>query len=67
MLAKDVPESAPPARGCSFQRRCPRRIGPICDEATPPWRMPNREHGIRCHIELAELEAMQKEALRQGS
>ena len=32
LLAKDVQEAEPPARGCCFQRRCPRRVGSIYDE-----------------------------------
>ena len=59
LLAKDVQESEPPARGCSFQRRCPRRIGSICDEETPPWQAAGDGHTICCHIPLAELQTMQ--------
>ncbi len=33
-IADDVIESNPPAVGCPFQRRCPRRIGDICDTET---------------------------------
>lgn len=62
LLASDIPELAPPARGCPFQRRCPRRIGPICDEEAPPWRVPVEGHMIRCHIPLDELEASQVSA-----
>ena len=58
-LGSDLPELAPPARGCPFQRRCPRRIGSICDEEAPPWRVPAEGHTIRCHIPLDELEASQ--------
>jgi peptide/nickel transport system ATP-binding protein len=59
LLAKDVQESEPPARGCSFQRRCPRRIGSICDEETPAWQAAGDGHSICCHIPLAELQTMQ--------
>ena len=37
LAADDVVELSPPAQGCPFQRRCPRKIGPICDTETPPW------------------------------
>ena len=53
--ADDVIEANPPARGCPFQRRCPKRIGDICDTETPPWRMGVEGHQIRCHIALEEL------------
>jgi peptide/nickel transport system ATP-binding protein len=57
LLASDTPELAPPAQGCPFQRRCPRRIGDICDQETPPWQSPAGADGykIRCHIPIEEL------------
>ena len=63
LLAGDTPESAPPATGCPFQRRCPVRVGPICDEQMPEWISPKGrpEHKIRCHIPLDELMAKQVE------
>jgi len=64
LLAKDVQESEPPARGCSFQRRCPRRIGSICDEEAPPWQAVAEEHFIGCHIPLEELQASQVDLVR---
>lgn len=57
--AADQPESAPPSRGCPFQRRCPRHLGRICDEVTPPWQTAAGGHHIACHIPLAELQATQ--------
>ena len=61
LLASDTPELAPPAKGCPFQRRCPNRIGSICDEQTPPWQSPAnaKGHQIRCHIPIEELFASQ--------
>ena len=35
LVTDDVVELSPPARGCEFQRRCPRRLGVICDEQIP--------------------------------
>ena len=55
----DVIEANPPARGCSFQRRCPLRIGDICDTESPPWQSSSDGHQIRCHIPLTELLATQ--------
>jgi peptide/nickel transport system ATP-binding protein len=57
LLADDTPELAPPAQGCSFQRRCSRRIGDICDQRVPPWRIPEGAdmHKIHCHIPIEEL------------
>lgn len=61
LLASDTPELAPPAQGCPFQRRCPHRIGNICDQETPPWQSPQSAagHKIRCHIPIKELLANQ--------
>jgi peptide/nickel transport system ATP-binding protein len=59
LAAEDVVDLFPPAKGCPFQRRCPRRIGDICDTETPPWRPTELGHAIRCHIPLAELRDMQ--------
>ena len=59
LVADDVVELSPPARGCPFQRRCPHRIGEICDTDRPPWQAMEDGHAIRCHIPLAELERLQ--------
>jgi peptide/nickel transport system ATP-binding protein len=60
LLASDTPELAPPARGCSFQRRCPYCIGDICTQETPPWQSPTNAdgHQIRCHIPIEELDRL---------
>jgi peptide/nickel transport system ATP-binding protein len=60
LLASDTPELAPPAQGCPFQRRCPYRIGDICDQEIPPWQSSkgNAGHKIRCHIPLEELDRL---------
>jgi peptide/nickel transport system ATP-binding protein len=44
--------------GCCFSRRCPRRIGPICDEQAPPVRSASATHVIACHYELRDLARM---------
>jgi peptide/nickel transport system ATP-binding protein len=55
LLGADIVERAPPARGCPFQRRCHRRIGPVCDRETPPARAAADGHLIHCHVPLHEL------------
>ncbi len=42
-------------RGCRFQHRCPRRIGPVCDTETPPVVAVTRLHRIACHIPVSVL------------
>jgi peptide/nickel transport system ATP-binding protein len=46
----DEPESAPPAAGCAFRNRCPRRVEALCDHETPPWQELGEGHRIRCHV-----------------
>ncbi len=60
LAAEDIVELSPPARGCPFQRRCPRKLGDLCDLETPPWQASEEQaHAIRCHIPLAQLQAAQ--------
>lgn len=63
LIGGDTPESQPPMQGCPFQRRCPVRVGPICDEEMPAWVSPEgaSDHQIRCHIPIEELLARQLE------
>ena len=55
LAAADVMELSPAPKGCPFQRRCPRRIGDICDNDAPPWQSTVSGHAIRCHIPLNDL------------
>ncbi len=55
LTAEDVVELSPPAQGCPFQRRCPRKLGPICETEAPPLHENKDGHTIRCHIPRAEL------------
>lgn len=62
LTADDVVELSPPARGCAFQRRCPRKLGTICETDIPPWRKGEGGHVVRCHIDLPDLAAAQDTA-----
>ena len=55
LSADDVVEFSPPASGCPFQRRCPRKLGHICDSETPPSREIAPGHFINCHISVSHL------------
>ncbi len=59
LAAEDVVELEPPARGCPFQRRCPRHQGEICDTTPPPAQAGHDEHVIHCHIPADQLEVLQ--------
>ena len=56
-----VPTLREAFKGCFFAGRCPRKIGPICDETPPPARTgpDSPKHLIYCHIPVDELTAMQ--------
>ncbi len=61
-LHTGTPTSGEIPSGCRFHPRCPRRLGPICQTTTPPWRSAREElgdHEICCHIPLEELLTLQ--------
>ncbi len=55
-LKGEIPSAIHLPTGCVFQTRCPRKLGPICEQQEPPL-LPGAEtgHWIRCHIPAAEL------------
>ncbi|MEP1610675.1 MAG: ABC transporter ATP-binding protein [Roseobacter sp.] len=42
-------------KGCCFESRCPRRIGPVCHEKTVPLRQAAHDHALKCHHDTADL------------
>lgn len=52
---KDGHDGENEGEGCVFAQRCPRNLGPICSQQTPPERLTSVGHRIACHIELADL------------
>ena len=55
LSADEVVELSPPAQGCPFQRRCPKKIGTICETDTPPAQQMGGGHVINCHIPADDL------------
>jgi peptide/nickel transport system ATP-binding protein len=57
-----VPSLREPFTGCFFAGRCPRKIGPICDEQPPPQQQDSNSpgHTIACHIPIDELATLQR-------
>jgi len=67
-LEGDVPSQSDIPSGCPFHTRCPRFLGDICREQTPPWRV-DEESGTRifCHIPLDELRESQHDVVQVHS
>jgi peptide/nickel transport system ATP-binding protein len=59
LLEGTLPSATDAMRGCPFSSRCPRRVGPVCDETAPPEQALGRGHRIACHIPAAELQRSQ--------
>ena len=52
----EVPSARQGLSGCPFHTRCPRFIGDICVEETPPWRKDEKsEKWIFCHHDVETL------------
>jgi peptide/nickel transport system ATP-binding protein len=58
LLEGRVPRADEIPPGCPFATRCPRRVGPVCDETPPPVQRFG-EHRIACHIPGHELSRLQ--------
>ena len=61
-LEGEVPSAVALPSGCPFHTRCPRFLGEICVQQTPPWREAANGKKIFCHIPLDELAAEQASA-----
>jgi peptide/nickel transport system ATP-binding protein len=55
-LKGDPPSPTDVPSACPFQTRCPRKIGPICEEQEPGLVEAGDGHAIRCHIPADELQ-----------
>ncbi len=54
-LDGEAPSPTQIPSGCPFHTRCPRFLGDICVNQTPPWRISPTGDRIFCHIPLDEL------------
>lgn len=59
-LRGNVPSAVHIPSGCRFHPRCPRKIGPVCEQQEPPWQTHEHGHQICCHIPIAELVGLQR-------
>jgi peptide/nickel transport system ATP-binding protein len=54
-LKGEIPSPLEPPSGCPFHTRCPRYLGQVCVEQTPPWQEDETGTRIFCHIPLSDL------------
>jgi len=66
-LRGPVPSLSEPPTGCRFHTRCHRFLGDICVTEPPPWREVSEGHHYLCHIEPAELRALQLARLHDSA
>ena len=66
-LEGPLPSPADPPSGCRFHTRCPRKLGDICEQESPPWRVAMEGHLIKCHRTPEELEELQRADMRAVS
>jgi peptide/nickel transport system ATP-binding protein len=74
-LEGPLPSPADPPTGCRFHTRCPRKLGDICEQEAPPWRVATEGHLIKCHrtpaelreLQIADIRAVAGEAAPSGS
>jgi peptide/nickel transport system ATP-binding protein len=62
VLEGPLPSASALPAGCPFSTRCPRKVGPICDDTPPPEQALGRHHRLVCHIPAEELLQLQQAA-----
>ena len=61
-LQGDIPSAVKPPSGCVFHTRCPRKLGPICEEQEPQLLEEEPGHFLKCHIPIEDLRRLQQPA-----
>ncbi len=54
-LEGDVPDARNPPSGCSFNTRCPQKIGEVCETEDPELEETEAGHCVSCHLDDAEM------------
>ena len=63
VLEGPLPSASDHLPGCPFSSRCPRKVGPICDDTPPPEQAAGPHHRLACHIPVEELVHLQTAGL----
>jgi peptide/nickel transport system ATP-binding protein len=61
VLEGSPPSLTKPVQGCVFSSRCPRIVGDICRNETPPEQRLHGRHRMFCHIPAEQLAALQND------
>ena len=57
ILPGEVPSPIDPPSGCTFNPRCPMKIGDICEQLEPKLGLEETNHEVSCHLYNTSLEA----------
>ncbi len=66
ILPGEVPSPINPPSGCSFNPRCPSKIGEICEQLMPQLAQEESNHRVSCHLYSGSLAAAQQAAEEQA-
>jgi len=61
ILPGEVPSPINPPSGCTFNPRCPMKIGDICEQLPPKLMDEETDHSVSCHLYTNSLEAARAE------
>ena len=61
ILPGEVPSPINPPSGCTFNPRCPMKIGDLCEQVPPKLADEEKRHAVSCHLYTNSLEAAQAE------
>jgi oligopeptide/dipeptide ABC transporter ATP-binding protein len=50
ILPGEVPSPVNPPSGCTFNSRCPVKIGDVCEQSAPPLLEEETRHWVSCHL-----------------
>jgi oligopeptide/dipeptide ABC transporter ATP-binding protein len=67
ILPGEVPSPINPPSGCTFNPRCPVKIGAVCEDMLPALAEEKSRHWVSCHLYEASLKAAEAVAKSQAA